>query len=133
MPHRSSQIFQDCVKEESEKDKRKHNIVVYGLAENDSEDGKERQYYDTASTRGMLDYLEIEGEVKRVIRLEEGNWMQAKLTRDQDRCLWNSQMQTPVRKQRGKLVSYAWDQKTLKNYISKQISQKQNVQQGTNS
>lgn len=62
-------IFQDCVKEESEKDKRKHNIVVYGLAENDSEDGKERQYYDTASTRGMLDYLEIEGEVKRVIRL----------------------------------------------------------------
>ena len=49
--------------------RRKHNIIVYGMKENESDEGKERQYYDSASVRGMLDYLEIDGDVKRVLRL----------------------------------------------------------------
>ena len=39
------------------------------MTENESEEGKERQYYDNASVRGMLDYLEVDGDLRRVRRL----------------------------------------------------------------
>ena len=66
-------LFQECAAEEHEKERRKHNIIIQGMAEFKSEDGKERLYYDTGGVREVLDYLEVDRDVKRVLRLGRRN------------------------------------------------------------
>ena len=47
------------MEEQQEKEKRKENIIIQGMAEFSSDDPSERLYHDNANVRAVLEYLDV--------------------------------------------------------------------------
>ena len=62
-------LVDECMEEERERDRRKNNIILHGIAETTSDDAQERSDGDLAQVSAILDFLNVTYEVRKVQRL----------------------------------------------------------------